>query len=171
MNLARGLLQGWVFFSVLWIIGGGFLVYMIHEAETVSGTFTSVLEFKAGVDMNSDMLPSDKLFSESMRSPSAEKRRVEFALLRARNAPEPSNSKDLEKIGMPDGSVLYVNLGYSEADRTYIAKQYWDQRWSRWASAAGTVALWTLVPSILLFVVGYGVLRVRPGAGNTASKL
>ena len=158
MNLARGLFQGWVFFSVLWIIGGGFLVYMIHEAETVSGTFTSVLEFKPGVDINSDRLLSDKSFSELMRSPSAEKRRVEFFLLRARHAPEPNNSKDLEKVGMPDGSQLYINLGYGEADRTYIARQYWGQRWGRWASAAGTVALWTLVPCITLFVVGYALL-------------
>jgi hypothetical protein len=167
MNLARGLFQGWVFFSVLWVIGGGFLVYMIHEAETVSGTFTSVLEFKAGVDTNSDTLLSDKL-SQSMRSPSAEKRRVEFSLLRARHAPAPNNSKDLEKIGMPDGSQLYINLGYSEADRTYIVKQYWDQRWSRWVSAAGTVVLWTLVPCIALFVVGYALLWVTSGLAREA---
>jgi hypothetical protein len=168
MNLARGLFQGWLFFSTLWIIGGGFLVYMIHEAETVSGTFTSVLEFKAGVDINSDRLLSDKLVSESMRSPSAEKRRVQFSLLRARHAPEPNNSMDLERIGMPDGSRLYINLGYSEADRAYIARQFWDQRWIRWASAAGTVALWTVVPCILLLVVGYAVFWVRPGLAREA---
>jgi hypothetical protein len=66
-------------------------------------------------------------------------------------------------VNMPDGSRIYMRDGYNEADKNYIAQQFWDQRWSRWGDAAGVIAAWAFVPCILLFVLGYSFLWVVRG--------
>jgi hypothetical protein len=59
-------------------------------------------------------------------------------------------------------SRLYRQAAYNEEDQKYIAKQFWDQRWTQWGYAAGNVALevlpWALVPCVLLFILGYSAL-------------
>ena len=66
-------------------------------------------------------------------------------------------------IEMPDGSQLYVLESLSKDDRTRIAGQFWEQRWSRWGQAAAIVALWAFIPCLLLFVFGYSLLWVGRG--------
>jgi hypothetical protein len=66
-------------------------------------------------------------------------------------------------IQMPDGSKLYMPASLSEAVRTRIAEQFWDQRWGRWGRAAVTVSLWAFIPCLLLFIFGYSLLWVGRG--------
>src|SRR5215813_3575574 len=41
---------------------------------------------------------------------------------------------------------LLENHLHNQQDQEYITKQFWDQRWNRYADAAWSVALWALVP-------------------------
>ena len=72
-------------------------------------------------------------------------------------------------IEMPDGSRLYLDDQYNETDKNYIAQQFWDQPWSRWAYAGGAVAAWAFVPCILLFIFGYSLLWIGRGFKRDAA--
>ena len=60
--------------------------------------------------------------------------------------------------------ALIVLGDFPHPDKDYIAKQFWDRRrWGRYARTAGIVALWALVPCILLFILGYALLWIGRG--------
>jgi len=40
----------------------------------------------------------------------------------------------LKSIKMPDDSLLYLSTDLTEPDQLYLAKAFWDQRWSRYVS-------------------------------------
>jgi hypothetical protein len=67
------------------------------------------------------------------------------------------------KVAMPDGSQLYLETGYNEAEAAYVANRFWDQRWRRWATLLGIVALYAFIPCAALFVIGYALLWVGRG--------
>ena len=72
-----------------------------------------------------------KPFYDVMRSPAAEKLAVVFFPVERRYRTEWEKASDMHVVLMPDGSRVYMNDGYNEADRAYIATQFWDQRWRR----------------------------------------
>lgn len=90
-----------------------------------------------------------------MRSPSAERLSVDFHSVDWQTKSDFDKNADMIRVDMPDGSRIYMTAEYNDADRNYIARQFWDQRWGRWGYAAGIVALWALVPCALLFILGY----------------
>jgi len=142
MNVSRGLFRAWILVSVLWIIlGGSVIAYKIVAPTTIWGSFQPWLtDEEAG-------LP-----------PRAEQEQLSRSFSPIRNV-----RADMVHIQMPDGSKLYMPASLSEAVKTDIAEQFWDQRWRRWGRAAAAAALWAFVPCLLLFIFGYSLLWVGRG--------
>jgi hypothetical protein len=159
MNVGRGLFRAWVVISVLWIGGACIMSYMFAWPDTVWGGFqpSALAKFPLSeIDFS-------KPFYETMHSPSAEKLGVAFHSVGWQQRIDWEKDPSMIMVKMPDGSRLYMNAGFNEADRNYIAKQFWDQRWMRWGYAAGIIALWAFVPCALLFIIGYALLWVGRG--------
>ena len=160
MNVGRGFFRAWILVSVLWILGAGAIAYSIVAPDTIQGSFQPSGRLKEGVPWETDYT---KPFYDVMRSPAAEKLAVVFFPVERRYRTEWEKASDMHVVLMPDGSRVYMNDGYNEADRAYIATQFWDQRWRRWGHAAAIIALWAFVPCVLLFILGYSLLWVARG--------
>lgn len=165
MNVGLGLFRAWVVISLLW--SAGIVAYGIVSDDAAQGNFApnDVLKDRRNVEWGglAPHKPDKQTFQESYRSPSAEKLIVTFRSVDWRQRMDFDTDADTIKVDMPDGSSIYMHAAYNDADRNYIAKQFWDQRWGRWGRAAGIVALWAFVPSALLFILGYALLWIGRG--------
>ena len=144
MNITRGLFRAWVVFSALWALGAGSFATVTVWQDTVQGKFQPEGAYS-------------KPFSETRRSPLTEKLSITFI---------PHYETDMRMVSIKvdlDGSILYIGDGYSLDDMEYVAHQFVGQRWTRYAGAAGTVALWAFVPCIMVFILGYALLWVGRG--------
>ena len=142
MNVSRGLFRAWILVSVLWIIvGGSVIAYKIVAPATIWGSYQPWLtDEEAGLPPRAEQKQLSRSFS-----------------------PIRDVRADMVHIQMPDGSKLYMPASLSEAVKTDIAEQFWDQRWRRWGRAAAAAALWAFVPCLLLFIFGYSLLWVGRG--------
>jgi hypothetical protein len=126
--------------SVLWAAGAGSVAYITLSPDTVSGAFQPVGMLKDGLK------PWDvdysKPFYDVMRSPAAEKLSVAFFPVAPKDRADWDKDKTMDIVEMPDGSRLYMHSGYTKEDLDYIARQFWDQRWTRWSSLVGNVVMW-----------------------------
>jgi len=161
MNIGRGLLRTWLLVSTLWTMGAGFVAYTTIASDTIHGKFQPAGATKDGIKPWE--IDYHKPFYETMRSPAAENLNIRFFEVEHRDQSQWDKDRSMAVIEMPDGSRLYVHDQYNETDKNYIAQQFWDQRWSRWAYAGGVVAAWAFVPCILLFIFGYSLLWVGRG--------
>jgi hypothetical protein len=153
MNVSRGLSRAWILISIIWIgiaaaIGYGTSDFGAYQPRGV---------VKAGVT------DTKKALYEVIRSPSAENLSVKFLELEWSQETEFDKDKIMIKRTLPDGSRLFMHMDYNEQDRGYIEKQFWDQRWSRWAPVAGVTAMWALIPPIMLLILGYALMWVGRG--------
>jgi len=137
------------------------MAYVIVSPDTVRGSFQPAGKIKGGLKpWEADY---SNPFYETMQSPSAEKLSIMFFPVDWQKKIDWEKDATMTKVDMPDGSRIYMTANYNEADQSYIAKQFWDQRWGRWGYAAGLVALWAFVPCALLFILGYAALWVGRG--------
>lgn len=164
MNIGRGLFRAWLLVSVLWIIGAGLISYTTVAPDTLHGRFQSTLIMKKGTTAEQvDKIDFGKPFYDLGVSPAQSNSTITFSL----DHDDPAVRSQFISVEFPDGSLLYIPAGYNEADKNYISKQFWDQRWSRWASAGGLIAAWTFVPCLVLFIFGYSLLWVARGFRQT----
>jgi hypothetical protein len=164
MNVGRGLFRAWIVISILWIISAGSFVYAYTFPQIVQASFQPVNVTKAGWSQTDFSKP----FYETMRSPSAERLSITFFPIDWQQKMDWDKDASMMRVDMPDGSHLYVNAQYNYADQKYIAHQFWDQRWDRYANFAELVAGWLLMPCAVLFILGYALLWV--GRGFKAAK-
>ncbi|WP_315806641.1 MULTISPECIES: hypothetical protein [unclassified Bradyrhizobium] len=162
MNFGRGLFRAWVLISALWIIGASLVAYKVVEPDTIRGAFQPGGMAKGGI-VDPWKIDFGRPFYETMRSPSAEKLAVKFYRVEWRDQSQWDKDGSMAVVDMPDGSRLYMHDQYNEADKNYIAQQFWNQRWDRWGYAASVVAAWAIFPCIVLFILGYSLLWVGRG--------
>ena len=137
------------------------MAYVIVSPDTVRGSFQPSGETKGG--LKPWEVDYSKPFYETMRSPSAEKLSVTFFPVDWQDRMKWDKDLTMAVVNMPDGSRIYMHAKYNDVDKDYIAKQFWDQRWSRYGYTAGIVALWAFVPCALLLILGYALLWVGRG--------
>jgi hypothetical protein len=162
MNVGRGLFRAWIVISVLWIGGAGVMAYMFLWPDMVGGGFQPSAS-KGLAKLPLWATDFSKPLYERMRSPSAEKLEVAFHSVDWRQRIDWEKDPSMITVEMPDGSRLYMDAAYNDADKNYIAQQFWDQRWTRRGYAAGIIALWAFVPCALIFIIGYALLWVGRG--------
>jgi hypothetical protein len=167
-RVGRGLFRAWVVVSGLWIAGAGLAVYYAVVPDRVHGDFQAVGRVKEGVNP-SDFNFWSKPFYELIRSPSAEKLTVTFERLDWQRKESFDKDTRMVKIEVGDTGHIYMPADYNSVDRSYIVKQFEEQRLWRWADAALIIALWALVPCIALFIFGYALLWIGRGFTRGAS--
>src|SRR5262249_16250999 len=97
-------------------------------------------------------------------SPSAEKLAVSFKKLGYSSWSKYAEEKGrIVVIKMPDHSSLYLDTQLTKADQEYLAKAFWDQRWSRYVSFTKFWVPMLMVPPIVLFILGWAILWVCRG--------
>jgi hypothetical protein len=160
MNIGRGLFRAWLLVSILWIVGAGFTTYTIVAPDTLNGRYQPTVIMKKGTTPEQvNKIDFGKPFYDFGVSPA----QLNSTIVFSRDQIGQTGLSQIIDVDFPDGSHLYIPAGYSEADKNYISKQFWDQRWSRWASAAGLIAARAFVPCIVLFIFGYSLLWVGRG--------
>jgi hypothetical protein len=160
MNIGRGLFRAWLLVSILWIIGAGLTAYTIVAPATLHGRFQPTLIMKKETTAEQvNKIDFGKPFYDFGVSPTQLNSTIEFSI----DQINPTGLSQYIDVEFPDGSRLDIPAGYSEADKNYISKQFWDQRWSRWAGTVGPIAVWAFVPCIVLFIFGYCLLWVGRG--------
>jgi hypothetical protein len=152
MNAGRGLFRAWIVVSILWIgVVAGFY------APLFGSNYAPMMRIKGSPSEEATKVirgPSTPNFYNYVASPAAEKQTVEF--VRSRSA-EPMTKTNYLKFGFPDGTTLHIPAGYNQWDRDYIAEQFEQQEWSRRMS---DIALFGVVPLVVLFALGYVLLWV-----------
>src|SRR5262249_11468636 len=136
MNVGRGLFRGWIFLTVLWLIGAGTLAYFIIGGEVSNWKW-------------------------QLRSPSGEKLAVTFKELEYQYVQEWDQfvkDGELTIIKMPDDSSLYLSTDLTELDQQYLSKAFWDQRWWRYFSFIEFWGPMLVVPPIVLFILGWAIM-------------
>jgi len=169
MNVGRGLFRAWVFLSILWIAGLGFIAYSEISQKITAPIWGYVYPLREDVDF--DKMTSTALY-ESMRSPSAEKLKPEFHQVEYKYVSQWKDSvRDGTMIALskPDGSHLYLDSRMNKQDQEYVANAFWNQRWRRWLEASQYWALAIFGAPALLFVLGWGLLWVGRGFKGTKS--
>jgi hypothetical protein len=179
MNVGRGLFRAWILISILWMLGAGLTAYAMVAPASVSGAFQPEGSTWNGKPWEVDPAPpplppgyhldAHKPFYQVMRSPAAENLSVRFFEVEQRYRSQWDNDASMSVVTFPDGSRVYMHAAYSDTDKSYIAGQFWDQRWGRWGYAAGIVAAWAFVPCILLFIFGYSLLWIGRGFKRDAA--
>jgi hypothetical protein len=129
MNVRRGLFRAWALFSLIWLTYIGVLAYNEVPAEIASTKYSYVYQLRTDIDP--DNTDWSRPLYEIVRSPSDEKLDSEFGFV------DPEYLSDLDKdakegkmniIEFPDHSKLYLSSALTEADQTYLSRQFWDQR-------------------------------------------
>jgi hypothetical protein len=164
MNVGRGLFRGWTFLTVLWLIGAGTFAYSTIGDEISRWKWQYVHVIRK--DVNPDEINWSRPYYEYARSPSGEKLAVRFSEIEYQYVqPWDQEVKDgkLTMIRMPDDSSLYLSTSLTEQDQQYLAKAFWDQRWSRYASFIKFWGPMLVVPPIVLFILGWAILWVCRG--------
>lgn len=160
MNIGRGLFRAWLLISILWIIGAGLTAYTIVAPDTLHGRFLPTVIMKKGTTQEQvEKIDFGKPFYDFGVSPAQQNSTIVFT----HDQTTSTGQSEFIDVGFPDGSRLYIPAGYSETDKNYISKQFWDQRWDRWARAAVLIAGWAFIPCIVLFIFGYSLLWVARG--------
>jgi len=164
MNVGRGLFRAWIFVTVLWCLGVGALGYYVVRDQISHWKWQYVTE------MRDDIAPwkADwtRPYYEIHRSPSAEKLAVTFSELGREYVDEWNkhlNEGALTIVRFDDRSLLYLNALLTETDQNYLARAFWDQRWSRYAEIGKTWAAVLMGPPIALFIIGWALLWVGKG--------
>jgi hypothetical protein len=82
---------------------------------------------------------------------------------------DPEYLSDLEKdakegkmniIEFPDHSKLYLSSALTEADQTYLSRQFWDQRSVRLLKILEPGLAAAAIPPTFIFLLGLGTLWV-----------
>jgi hypothetical protein len=134
MNVSRGLFRAWILVTVLWCIVIAALAYNIVHDKVSHWKWQYVHQMRK--DIEPWKVDWTRPYYENMRSPSVEKRAVNFSELGYEYVAAWSKhvtEGTMTTNSFPDGSLLYLNTDLTEADQQYLAQAFWHQRWWRYA--------------------------------------
>ena len=164
MGIGRTAFKVWLASSIVWIVAIGIMVY-------VGGIFPT--GYQTDFPLRADLKPwqrewatSDPLrkpLYEIIRSPSAEKLPLKFQLRFYQGAiwNQHIHARALPSFSFPSGETLDLPAELTDADRDYIRKAFWDQRWPRWKETLGPYAQAAILLPLAVLAVLWIVRRVR----------
>ncbi|HEV2000989.1 MAG TPA: hypothetical protein VGQ97_10965 [Xanthobacteraceae bacterium] len=145
----------WVCIAFVWIMAAA----VFHSATWVQfgGRWQAIYPLRADLEpWKPEWKLSDpkKPLYDVIRSPSAEKLRVEFEYRGWQGNPwnQYLNAQPWDRYTYPDTSTLDLNRALTDADKKYLADAFWDQRWGRWEASLKPLAGWALIPPALLLI-------------------
>ena len=159
MGIGRKLLVLWIVASLGWL---GLVYFYLRAGGWFPGKWEVLYALRADAGEAPPPAsyrletPLPRPLYEIIRSPAAEKLPVIF---QPRGIQGLSAWDNRLNIGQwvprefPDGSQLWLQPALSEADKRYIAEEFWRQRWSRWRMLLEPWLSSALVPPLALFLV------------------
>ncbi len=160
MNWQKGLLRLWIVTSALWALG-----IATAAAVRIEGDIRGDYEYAQTVRLeNGAFVPVP---------PREAKVAPHFFLF-----PDVSTRQQQELFqSFPDGSSLYLHHDHPIEDKAFLAKAFWDQRWSRWLSIIGYwPPIIMVAPPIAVLLLGcalyWAIAGFRPkGAQRQLSRV
>jgi hypothetical protein len=74
-----------------------------------------------------------------------------------------SKAANVIKTKFSDGSILYLNTYWTDNDRDFLQREFWDQRWGRYFNKVWPRLSLALGPPLALLILGYGLAWVARG--------
>jgi hypothetical protein len=136
VGIGRTTFKIWCTASIVWIIAIGILVnaggFFPAHYQTDFLLRADLEPWRQGEWTTSD--PLHKSLYEIIHSPSAENLPVKFQLRFYQGAiwNQHIHARELPRFTFPSGETLDLPADLTDADRDYIKKAFWDQRWKRW---------------------------------------
>jgi hypothetical protein len=165
MNVGRGLFRAWALITALWVGSVATAAVVWGPDQFKNKNYQYSYEALPGVDIFATREKPSGHY-ETWRSPAKEKLTPSFPELEAQYVDAWNKSLtdgSMIAIKFPDSSTLYLASAWTNEDQTYMAGQFWTQRWWRWGGTAGTWLAWTVLPPAALFLIGYALLWVGRG--------
>jgi len=164
VGIRRTTFKVWLASSIVWIIAIGIMV-------NAGGFFPA--HYQADFPLRADLEPwqpgwrtSDPLrkpLYEIIRSPAAEKRPLTFRYrgYQGQVWNQHINARMLPEFTFPSGETLDLPPELTDADRDYVKKAFWDQRWSRWKEELGPYARTAIFVPLAALVILWVARLVR----------
>jgi len=162
MNFRRGLFRLWLLLSIFWIVGASALAIQSVTKEIHQQKFQYDAILRDGRGWKEDW---NRPFYELYKSP----REAGIPKFREISSEKLSEFEERAKketvliVEMPDSSRLYLDSALGKDDLSFLAKEFWDQRWSRWWHGSWHWILWAFVPPVLTLAIGFALFWVFRG--------
>jgi len=174
MGLGRRLFLLWLIASAAWL---GLVYFYLTAGGWWPGKWEVFYTLREDIGEPPDTsygldTPLPRPLYEIIRSPSQERLPVVF---QPRGQQGGSQWDHRLNIGQwvprefPDGAKLWLQPALAEADKNYIAQQFWNQRWSRWDMLLRPWLPSALIPPLGLLLALWAaravavIVRDRPG--------
>jgi hypothetical protein len=164
MNVSRGLFRGWIFLSAAWVVALIAIAWFVIPEQMASTNYQYVYEMRSDVP-DPNKVDWNKSLYDLMRSPSKENLSPKFDQLDWQYLSEWEKGVEngaMQRLRYPHGK-LYLSMGLTPADRTYLAEHFVEQRWRRWAEMLLPWLGWMLIPPAVLFCIGCALFWVARG--------
>jgi hypothetical protein len=164
VGIGRTAFKVWLASSIVWIVAIGIMVY-------AGGLFPA--GYQTDFPLRADLEPwkrewktSDPLHKplyEIIRSPSAEHLPLKFQSRFYQGAiwNQHIHARALPSFSFPSGETLDLPAELTDADRDYIRKAFWDQRWPRWKETLGSFAQAAILLPLAAFAILWIVRLLR----------
>ena len=164
MGISRTAFKVWLSCTIVWIIASGVFV-------NAGGFFPA--HYQANFPLREGLEPWQKEWSisdplrhplyEIIRAPSAEKLPLEFQYRGYQGAfwNQHIHARQMPSYTFPGGETLDLPAELTDADRDYVKKAFWDQRWKRWKEIFAPYLWTTLTVSLGFLVILWGARQLR----------
>ncbi len=167
MGIGRTAFKAWLASSIVWIVAIGIMVYaggIFPTGYQTDFPLRADLEpWKRGEWATDD--PLRKPLYEIIRSPAAEHLPLKFQLRFYQGAiwNQHIHARALPSFSFPSGETLDLPAELTDADRDYIQKAFWDQRWPRWKETLEPYVQAAIILPLAAFVILWVIrfLRVK----------
>ena len=168
MGIGRTSFKVWLSASIVWIIA---IVIMVYAGGIFPAHYQADFPLRADLEpwqpewKTSD--PLRKPLYEIIRSPAAEKRPLTFRYrgyqgqVQGQVWNQHINARELPQFTFPSGETLDLPAELTDADRDYVKKAFWDQRWSRWKEELGSYARTAIFVPLAALVILWVARLVR----------
>jgi hypothetical protein len=164
VGIGRTAFKVWCAASIAWIVAIGITVnaggFFPAYYQTEFPLRADVGPWQSGWETSD---PLHKPLYEIIRSPSAEKLPLKFHYRGYQGAVwnQHIHAREMPSFTLPSGETLDLPAELTDADRDYVRKSFWDQRWSRWKEELGPYARTAILLPLAAFVILWVVRFLR----------
>ena len=165
MGIGRNAFKVWLTASICWILALGITVY---AGAIFPAPYETEFPLRSDLEpWQPDWRKSDPLrhpLYDIIRSPSAEKLPLTFhwrGYGLGADWNQHIHAREMPSYRFPGGETLDLPAELTEADRDYVQRVFWDQRWQRWNQTLGPFARMAIFLPLGAFVVVWLARRLK----------
>ena len=165
MGVGRKAFKVWLTVSICWVIAVGLAVY---AGAIFPGHYQAEFPLRSDLEpWQPDWRIDDPLrrpLYEIIRSPSAEKLPLTFQWRGygwGAKWNQHIHAREMPSYRFPGGETLDLPAELTDADRDYVQRVFWDQRWQRWRETLGPFARTAIFLPLGVLVILWLAQRIR----------